>query len=44
MELGGVGHILTPGCVVRYPLDKETLSYIRQVKEEIEETLQSSTP
>lgn len=35
-ELKGVGHILTPGCVVRYPLDKETLSFVRQAKEDIE--------
>lgn len=35
-ELKGIGHILTPGCVVRYPLDKETLSFVRKAKEDIE--------
>jgi len=38
-ELGGVGHILTPGCVIRYPLDKEVLSFVREAKESIEETM-----
>ena len=28
--------ILTPGCVIRYPLDKETLNFIKYIKEEIE--------
>ena len=35
-DLGGIGHILTPGCVVHYPLDEKTLAFIRQAKEEIE--------
>ncbi len=35
-ELKGRGHILTPGCVVRYPLDPEILSFVRRAKEEIE--------
>jgi len=35
-QLGGRGHILTPGCVVRYPLDKETLDFVRTTKEDIE--------
>jgi uroporphyrinogen decarboxylase len=25
----GKGHIVTPGCTIRYPLDRETLSFIR---------------
>ncbi len=28
--------ILTPGCVIRYPLDPETLSFIRKTKDEVE--------
>jgi len=41
-ELEGVGHILTPGCVVRYPLDKETLTFVRAAKEDIEARLKKS--
>lgn len=33
---GGRGLILTPGCVIRYPLDKEVLHFIRTVKDEVE--------
>ena len=32
-------HILTPGCVIRYPLDEEMLRYIKEAKEDIEKTL-----
>ena len=28
--------ILTPGCVIRYPLDEEMMAYVKQVKEETE--------
>ena len=34
--LGGKSHILTPGCVVRYPLDTDTLHYIKETKELVE--------
>ena len=37
--LDGRGHILTPGCVIRYPLDEAMLSYVKQVKNEIESVL-----
>lgn len=33
---GGRHLILTPGCVIRYPLDDEMLSYVKTVKEETE--------
>lgn len=33
---GGRGLILTPGCVIRYPLNKGMLSYIRSAKESVE--------
>ncbi|MEG1932545.1 MAG: uroporphyrinogen decarboxylase family protein, partial [Pygmaiobacter sp.] len=33
----GRGLILTPGCVIRYPLNKDMLSYIRSAKESVEE-------
>ena len=36
---GGKRLILAPGCVIRYPLDKENLAYVRQVKLEVEEAL-----
>lgn len=29
-------HILTPGCVIRYPLNEEMLKYIKYTKEELE--------
>ena len=28
--------ILTPGCVIRYPLNEEMLKYIKYIKEELE--------
>ena len=34
--LGGRSHILTPGCVIRYPLDSQTLAYVKQAKEMVE--------
>ena len=34
--LKGLGHILTPGCVVRYPLNEDILAFVRKAKEEIE--------
>ncbi len=38
-ELGGRGHILTPGCVIRYPLDEEMLRFVKQAKCEVETIL-----
>ena len=38
-ETGGRHVILSPGCVIRYPLDPEMLSFVRKAKEEIEERL-----
>ncbi|MCI8453932.1 MAG: uroporphyrinogen decarboxylase [Lachnospiraceae bacterium] len=35
-QLGGRHHILTPGCVIRYPLDEEMLAFIGQTRNEIE--------
>ena len=32
----GKGLILSPGCVIRYPLDKDILDFVRKAKEEIE--------
>lgn len=37
--LGGKNQILTPGCVIRYPLDEEMLRFVRIAKNEIEEQL-----
>ncbi len=34
--LGGRNQILTPGCVIRYPLDKDTLTYVKQAKDAVE--------
>lgn len=34
--LGGRKHILTPGCVIRHPLDYEMLSYVKRTKDFIE--------
>ena len=36
-QTGGRKHILTPGCVIRYPLDEDALSYVAQAKGEIEQ-------
>lgn len=38
-SLKGKGHILTPGCVIRYPVDEEMLEYIRKVKCKVEATI-----
>lgn len=38
---GGRHLILTPGCVIRYPLDDEMLAYIKKLKEETEQVLLS---
>ena len=35
-ETKGRKVILSPGCVIRYPLDVEMLSFVRKAKEEIE--------
>lgn len=35
-------HILTPGCVVRYPLDSEMFKFIKEAKEEIENKLKGN--
>lgn len=35
-QMGGKHHILTPGCVIRYPLDDEMLSFIGKARNEIE--------
>lgn len=40
-KLGGRNQILTPGCVVRYPLDEEMLIFIKEAKENIESALSS---
>lgn len=32
-RMGGRNHILTPGCVIRHPLDAETLAYVRRTKD-----------
>lgn len=34
-ETQGKHLILAPGCVIRYPLDTEMLSYVKEIKEEI---------
>lgn len=34
--MGGCGQILTPGCVIRYPLNEETLKFIRKAKDDVE--------
>lgn len=35
--MGGRNHILTPGCVIRHPLDKEMLAFVKQAKNLVEE-------
>ncbi|MBR2546410.1 MAG: hypothetical protein IKE93_09640 [Erysipelotrichaceae bacterium] len=35
--MGGIHHILSPGCVIRYPLNTVTLKYIRKAIDEITE-------
>lgn len=34
--LGGRNHILTPGCVIRHPLDNEMLSFVKRTKDYVE--------
>ncbi len=38
-QLKGRGHILTPGCVIRYPVDEEMLEYIKKAKCKVEAAL-----
>ena len=33
------GHILSPGCVIRYPLDEDFLQYIKETKEFVEKSI-----
>ena len=37
--LGGRNQILTPGCVIRYPLDDEMLHFVRRAKDTVEACL-----
>jgi len=37
---GGRGLILTPGCVIRYPLNDAMLAYIREAKDFVESRVQ----
>lgn len=37
--LGGRNQILTPGCVIRYPLDNDTLAYVKQAKDLVEQKM-----
>ena len=38
-QTGGRKVILSPGCVIRYPLDEDMLSFVRRAKEEIEKKM-----
>ena len=40
--LGGRNQILTPGCVIRYPLDDAMLSYVKQAKDMVESKMRRS--
>lgn len=42
--MGGQHQILTPGCVIRYPLDDEMLCYVKRIKETIENRLGETRP
>lgn len=42
VRLGGRNQILTPGCVIRYPLDNETLCYIKKAKDALEEKMKAA--
>ncbi len=33
--------ILTPGCVMRYPLDTEMLSFVKKAKDDVEAALRA---
>lgn len=35
-QLKGLHQILTPGCVIRYPLDDEMLEYVKRIKDFVE--------
>ncbi|HWR38527.1 MAG TPA: uroporphyrinogen decarboxylase family protein [Patescibacteria group bacterium] len=35
-------HILTPGCVMRYPLDEAMLMYVKETKDIVEKTLKEN--
>ena len=35
-QMGGRHQILTPGCVIRYPLDDEMLRFIGETRTEVE--------
>lgn len=37
--LGGLHQILTPGCVIRYPLNDEMLIYVKRIKEFLEDRI-----
>jgi uroporphyrinogen decarboxylase len=39
--LKGRGHILTPGCVIRYPLDEQMLRFVKEAKAEVESAMMS---
>ena len=39
LSSGGRHLILTPGCVMRYPLDKEMLAFVKKAKDEVESAL-----
>lgn len=39
-EMGGLHQILTPGCVIRYPLDEEMLAFIGKTRNEVEEAFE----
>jgi uroporphyrinogen decarboxylase len=34
--LNGLNHILTPGCVIRYPLDDEMMAFVKRAKDYLE--------
>lgn len=38
-QTGGKHLILSPGCVIRYPLDPATLAFVRRAKEDIENSM-----
>lgn len=39
--MGGRHQILTPGCVIRYPLDNDTLAYVKRIKDYVEDCYKS---
>lgn len=42
-QTGGKKVILSPGCVIRYPLDTDMLAFVRKAKEEIEAAFRTNT-